>query len=79
MGEAMSRTCDFCSKGTVSGNNVPRKGLSRRKGGGGEKVGIRSKRTFKANLHKKSLLFAGIKRTVRICTRCLRTQVKNAQ
>lgn len=72
----MSRTCDFCHKGTTSGQNVPRKGLSRKKGGGGEKVGIRTKRTFKSNLHTKSLILDGVKRKVRICTRCLRTQIK---
>ena len=74
----MSRKCDFCDKGTTSGQNVPRKGLPRRKGGGGVKIGVRTKRTFKANLHKKSLFINGVKKKVRICTRCLRTYIKQA-
>ncbi|MBN2737727.1 MAG: 50S ribosomal protein L28 [Spirochaetales bacterium] len=74
----MSRTCDFCGKGTTSGQNVPRKGLPRRKGGGGVKIGVRTKRTFKANLHSKSLLINGVKRKVKICSRCLSARDKQA-
>lgn len=74
----MSRRCEICNKGTTSGQNVPRKGLSRKKGGGGVKIGVRTKRTFKVNLHSKSLIIDGIKKKVRICTRCLRTHIKNA-
>jgi large subunit ribosomal protein L28 len=74
----MSRTCDFCCRGTTTGQNVPRKGLSRKKGGGGEKVGIRTKRTFKVNLQTKTVVLDGIKRKLRLCSRCLRTLTKNA-
>jgi large subunit ribosomal protein L28 len=72
----MSRTCDLCCKGTVSGQNVPRKGLSRKKGGGGEKVGVRTKRTFKVNLQTKKMVVEGKKQKMRLCTRCLRTMTK---
>jgi large subunit ribosomal protein L28 len=72
----MSRTCEMCCRGTTSGQNVPRKGLSRKKGGGGEKVGIRTKRTFKVNLHTKTMVVNGEKRKMRLCTRCLRTLTK---
>ena len=75
----MSRRCEICNKGTTSGQNVPRKGLPRKKGGGGVKIGIRTKRTFKANIHTKSLEVNGVKRKVRLCTRCLRTFIKKAE
>ena len=58
----MSRVCTICGKGTTSGQNVPRKGLPRKKGGGGVKIGIRTKRTFKVNLHTKAIQKNGIKK-----------------
>lgn len=73
----MSRRCELCDKGTTSGQNVPRKGLARKKGGGGEKIGVRTKRTFKVNLQTKRIEVNGAKKKVRICTRCLRTLDKN--
>ncbi|MBN2531931.1 MAG: 50S ribosomal protein L28 [Spirochaetales bacterium] len=74
----MARICDFCERGTVAGQNVPRKGLPRKKGGGGVKIGVRTKRIFKVNLHSKVLYENGIKKKVRICTRCLRTYYKDS-
>jgi large subunit ribosomal protein L28 len=74
----MSRKCELCDRGTSKGQNVPEKGLSRKKGGGGTKTGIRSKRIFKVNLHSKTLTNNGISKKVRICTRCLRTLDKKA-
>jgi len=74
----MSRKCDLCDRGTTVGQNVPVKGLSRKKGGGGTKTGIRTKRVFKVNLHSKTLVENGIKKKIRLCTRCLRTLDRKA-
>lgn len=68
----MSRKCEICGKGTVAGNSVPRKGLPKKKGGAGQHIGVKSKRTFKPNIVKIRALFNGNKKSVKICTRCLK-------
>ena len=73
----MSRRCEICGRGTAVGNNVPRKGLLKKKGGTGSKIGIRTKRTFKVNLHSKYItLPGGNRKKMRICSRCLKTMIK---
>ncbi|OHD26820.1 MAG: 50S ribosomal protein L28 [Spirochaetes bacterium GWD1_27_9] len=72
----MGRTCDMCARGTGVGQNVPRKGLLKKKGGTGSKMGVKTKRTFKINLHSKKLVIDGIARRVRICSRCLKAMDK---
>lgn len=70
----MGRSCQLCGKGTGFGHNVPRKGLAKKKGGTGSKIGVKTKRTFKANLIDKFIdLGNGEKKKLKICTRCLRT------
>lgn len=66
----MSRKCEICGKGTVSGNNVPRKGLPKKKGGAGQHIGVKTKRLFKPNLVRVGRS-AGARR-MKVCTRCLR-------
>ncbi|HPO50521.1 MAG TPA: L28 family ribosomal protein, partial [Spirochaetota bacterium] len=51
----MGRTCDICKRGTQVGQIVPRKGLLKKKGGTGSKMGVKTKRTFKVNLHSKKI------------------------
>ena len=72
----MSRTCDICGRGTIAGRSLPRKGLPKKKGGAGVHIGVKTARTFKINLHKKSIIKDGIKQKKRICNRCLRTMTK---
>jgi large subunit ribosomal protein L28 len=71
----MGRQCDITGKGTMFGNNVPRKGLARRKGGGGSKIGTKTRRTFKANLVSKKFYVAELEQniTLRVSTRALRS------
>lgn len=69
----MSRNCSICGKGTVAGHSVPRKGLPKKKGGAGQHIGVKSKRLFKPNLVKIKALIEGKPKSVKICTRCLRT------
>jgi len=60
------RVCEFCGKGTVSGNNV-------------SKSMNHQRRVWKPNLVKmKVQLDNGEVRTFRLCTRCIRTNDKYA-
>ncbi|HOV13505.1 MAG TPA: L28 family ribosomal protein [Spirochaetota bacterium] len=68
----MGRSCDLCNRGTQVGQVVPRKGLLKKKGGTGSKMGVKTKRTFMINLHSKKLSFDGVVKRVRICSRCLK-------
>ncbi len=68
----MSRKCEICGKGTIAGNSVPRKGLPKKKGGAGQHIGVKSKRTFKPNIVKVKALFGGNRKAVKVCTRCLK-------
>ena len=72
----MGRTCDICGRGTQVGKSVPRKGLAKKKGGTGSKVGLRTKRPYKINLHPKTLVINKARKKVRVCTRCIRTLEK---
>lgn len=56
----MARKCDICGKGTISGNNVSHAHNTTR-------------RVWKPNLVKMQALIDGKKKTIKICTRCLRT------
>ncbi len=63
----MSRVCSVCGKGSMSGNKVSH---SNRK----------TRRTWGANIHKTSITDAkGVVTNGYICTRCLRTQKKEAR
>ena len=73
----MSRTCDICGRGSTTGNSVPRKGLPKKKGGAGVHIGVKTKRPFRINLHSKHIIQNGVRRKVRISTRCLRSMTKN--
>ncbi len=72
----MSRACEICGRKTVSGQNVPRKGLPKKKGGAGVHIGLTTKRKFKINLHTKSVTVNGVKKKTRLCTRCMRNMNK---
>ena len=69
----MSRKCEICGKGTITGHSVPRKGLPKKKGGAGQHIGVKSRRLFKPNLVKVKALVNGAGRSVKICTRCLKS------
>ncbi|WP_028974764.1 50S ribosomal protein L28 [Spirochaeta cellobiosiphila] len=68
----MARKCDLCGKGTVFGNNVPRKGLPKKKGGAGQNEGVKTRRTFKPNLVQVKTTIGSTKKTIKVCTRCLK-------
>jgi large subunit ribosomal protein L28 len=56
----MARTCDICGKGTVTGNNVSH-------------AHNKTRRTWKPNLHKVRTMVGKSRKTLRVCTRCLRS------
>jgi len=66
----MSRKCEICGKGTIFGNNVPRKGLPKKKGGAGQHIGVKTRRSFRPNLVKVGA--GGRGRQMKVCTRCLK-------
>lgn len=55
----MAKRCDLCGKGTRSGNNVSH-------------ANNRTKRTFKANVHRVRAVVDGARRRIRVCTSCLK-------
>ena len=69
----MARRCEICGKGTISGSIVPRKGQAKKKGGVGQHIGVTKKRTFKPNIVSVKALINGTPRTIKVCTRCLRS------
>ncbi len=69
----MARRCEICGKGTVSGQIVPRKGKPKREGGVGQHIGVTKKREFRPNLVTVRTIIDGTPKTIKICTRCLRS------
>ncbi len=56
----MSRKCEICGKSTVTGNNVSH-------------AKNRTRRTWKPNLLKVRTMIGSTKKTIKVCTRCLRS------
>lgn len=65
--------CDVCGKSTMFGRNIRHKHSGR-----WERKAPRTNRVFKANIQKKTFMIDGRKVILKICTRCLRTQLKVA-
>jgi len=55
--------CEVCERKPMRGNNVP---FSQH----------RTRRRFVLNVHRRRLIINGARRTLNICTRCLRTMNK---
>ncbi|MDO8621386.1 MAG: 50S ribosomal protein L28 [Candidatus Levybacteria bacterium] len=55
----MARVCDNCKKGIMYGNNVSH-------------AKNRTKRIFAPNLHVARIMVMGIKKKMRLCTKCVR-------
>jgi large subunit ribosomal protein L28 len=56
----MARRCDICGKGTVTGNNVSHAKNATR-------------RVWRPNLVKVKALIGTTKATIKVCTRCLKS------
>ncbi len=68
----MSKVCEMCGKGQMTGNRVTRRGLPKKKGGGGSRILSRSKRVFKPNLQRVHAVVGGSHRRIWVCTRCIK-------
>jgi len=68
----MLKICAICGKGALTGRNIVRKGLAKKKGGTGKKIVRTSKRKFLPNLQKTRILISNHPQRVYICTRCIK-------
>ena len=68
----MLRICAICGKGALTGRNVTRKGLAKKKGGTGKKIVRSTKRKFLPNLQKMRILIGNHPRKAYVCTKCLK-------
>jgi large subunit ribosomal protein L28 len=69
----MSRVCDICGKGALTGNKIVRHGLSKKKGGIGLHTTGITKRRFLPNLQTIRVKEnGGIKRKT-VCTSCIKS------
>ena len=68
----MSRECEICGKKKVFGNNIRYKA----RGSSWFRKAPKTSRTFEPNLQNATLLINGVRRRMRVCTRCIRTQNK---
>ncbi|MFN3466259.1 MAG: 50S ribosomal protein L28 [Candidatus Brocadiales bacterium] len=69
----MSKICDICGKGIVTGYTIERRGLAKKKGGVGQRITGRTKRRFLPNLQiVRARLASGTIKRLKVCTRCLK-------
>ncbi len=69
----MSKVCVICGKRPHTGNKSSRRGLAKKKGGVGKRITGVSKRTFLPNLQKVRAVIDGKDKTIRVCTKCIRS------
>lgn len=62
----MAMLCDNCGKGIMYGNKVSH-------------AKNRSHKTWKPNLHKKTVIFDGKKMNAKLCTKCIKLFKKAAE
>ena len=73
MRNKMSKVCEMCGKVKANGGCITRKGLAKKAGGIGMHVVKNVKRTFEVNLQSVKINAGGTVKTVKMCTRCIRT------
>lgn len=61
------RVCEICKKGTVI-----QKSGAHQYGGGWAMRATKKRTVWLANLHSVKVTYKGVKRTMRLCTKCLR-------
>lgn len=69
----MAKRCDMCGKGPVTGSSLTRRGVAKKAGGVGIRIVRRNRRRFLPNLQKVRATLNGVVRSVRVCTRCLKS------
>lgn len=68
----MSRVCDICGKGPLTGSRVSRRGKPKREGGVGSRVVKRTLRRQLPNLQTVRASVNGRVLRLRVCTKCLK-------
>lgn len=68
----MSKQCYVCGKKPIAGRSIVRRGMAKKKGGVGKKITGVSKRVFYPNLQKVKILIDDLRKTIRVCTKCLK-------
>jgi large subunit ribosomal protein L28 len=72
----MSYKCDYCDRKPAQGNQIEIRGKAKYLGGVGTKVTGITRRTFKPNLQTVKITTPnGTNKTVRVCTKCLKSGV----
>jgi len=75
----MSKMCEICGKKPVAGRSIVRSGLSRKKGGGGQKITGKTARRFLPNLKTVRAIVNGTPMRITVCVKCLKAgKVKKA-
>ncbi len=68
----MSRVCEICGKGVLSGNSIVRHGLQKKKGGIGLHTTGVTRRVFRPNLQRVRVSENGGVRRRKVCAACIR-------
>lgn len=68
----MSRICEICGKGPLTGNKIVRHGLAKYKGGIGLHTTAVTRRRFLPNLQTVHAIANGTVRRMRVCTACIK-------
>ena len=68
----MSKVCEVCGKGPMSGNSIVRHGLAKYKGGIGLHTTGINKRRFLPNLQRVRVVESGTKRRRNVCAACIK-------
>jgi len=69
----MSKVCSICGKRPRAGRSITRRGMAKKKGGVGKNITGVSKRTFLPNLQKVRAVVDGEVKSIRVCTRCIKS------
>ena len=68
----MSRSCEICGKGKITGNSIVRHGMAKRKGGIGMHTTGITRRRFTPNVQKIRVVENGGVLRRRVCAECMK-------
>lgn len=68
----MSLVCTICGKKPMSGRTIKRRGMAKAKGGAGRKITGHTLRRFLPNLQKIKVMVKGARKSLLVCTRCIK-------
>jgi len=68
----MAKRCEICGKGPMTGHQIARRGLAKKKGGVGKKITGITKRRFLPNIQTITIIENGRKKRIKVCTSCIK-------